>query len=323
MLRKLPGVLAGLLLLCLTLSGNSGGMAAVYAEVDSKPVEMVSIKVNGAQLLGQGFISGGRVMVPLRIVSEAMGAEVKWNASPKSASVVKGKHSFELSAGQLKAGRNGSSILLDTKPVMKEGHLFIPLRFSAEGLGGTVTWNNSSKEANIYPDLTPEDAKKAVKKLADLVVQSLKTQDFEQLAKLSHSKGVIFSPYAYVDRSKDVTLSKEKLSEGFNNIKIYHWGAFDGSGKPISMNFENYFKKFVYSQDFAKAPYVGYNESKSQGNTINNASKVYPGAVFVEYHIDGVNPEYGGIDWQSLRLVFLKENGSWVLSGIIHDEWTI
>ncbi|SMF77829.1 Copper amine oxidase N-terminal domain-containing protein [Paenibacillus uliginis N3/975] len=322
-MKKLPGVLAIVLVLCLTLSGNSSGNTAAFAAVDPKPVEMISIKVNGAQQLGEAFIRNGRIMVPLRTVSEAMGAKVKWNASKKSASVVKGKHSFELSAGQLKALRNGSPIVMDTEPVMKEGHLFIPLRFSAESLGGTAKWNSSTREVNIYPDLTPEQAKQAVKELADQVIQSLKDQDIEQLAKLSHSKGVTFSPYAYVDRTKDVTLSKEKLSEGFENKKTYQWGKFDGSGKPISMSFENYYKKFVYSQDFAKAPYVGYNESKSQGNTINNASKVYPGAVFVEYYFDGINPEYGGIDWQSLRLVFQKEGSSWVLSGIIHDEWTI
>lgn len=323
MLKKLPGVLAVVLVLCLTLSGNSSGITAAFAAVNPKPVDMISIKVNGAQQLGEAFIRNGRVMVPLRTVSESMGAKVKWNASKKSASAVKGEQSFEVTVGQLKALRNGSAIVLDTEPVMKEGHLFIPLRFSAESLGGTAKWNSSSREVNIYPDLTPEQAKQAVKELANQVVQSLKDQDFEQLAKLSHSKGVTFSPYAYVDRTKDVTLSKEKLSEGFENKKTYQWGEFDGSGEPISLNFENYYNRFVYSQDFAKAPYVGYNGSKSQGNTINNASKVYPGAVFVEYYFDGINPEYGGIDWQSLRLVLQKEGSRWGLSGIIHDEWTI
>lgn len=317
-------VLALMIAMGQSLSVGESVSADSYGGAGQRTEAPIVIKINGANLLTDfpAFMQNGRVMVPLRTVSEAMGAKVTWDSSKKSASAVKGKYSFELSAGRLQALRNGSPIMLDSAPVMKEGHLFIPLRFSAEGLGGSVRWNSSSREAGIYPTLTPEKAKLAVKETADQVINALRDKDFEKLAKLSHSKGVTFSPYAYVDRTKDVTIRKEKLAAGFADDKKYHWGEFDGSGKPISLKFESYYKRFVYSQDFAKAPFVGYNESKSQGNTLNNASKVYPGAVIVEYHFKGFNPEYSGIDWQSLRLVFQMEGSSWVLSGIIHDEWT-
>jgi hypothetical protein len=29
------------------------------------------------------------------------------------------------------------------------------------------------------------------------------------------------------------------------------------------------------------------------------------------------------MDWESLRLVFVQEDGAWWLVGIVHDEWTI
>lgn len=317
-------VLALTIAMGLSLSMGESVTAASNAAAGQRTEAPIVIQINGANLLTDlpAFMQNGRVMVPLRTVSEAMGAKVTWNSSKKSASAVKGKYSFELSAGRLQAVRNGSPIMLDSAPVMKEGHLFIPLRFSAEGLGGSVRWNSSLRQARIYPTLTPEKAKLAVKETADQVINALRDKNFGQLAKLSHSKGVTFSPYAFVDRTKDVTMTQEKLSAGFTDNKKYQWGEFDGSGKPISLNFESYYKRFVYSQDFAKAPFVGYNESISQGNTLNNASKVYPGAVIVEYHFKGFNPEYAGIDWQSLRLVFQMEGNGWVLSGVIHDEWT-
>lgn len=318
-------VLALTLVVFLSLSIHNNGINSAYAAADQGTKAPIALKVNGASLLSDipAFLHNGRVMVPLRTVSEAMGAKVKWNASKKTASVVKGQHRFELSANRLNAIKNDSPVMLDTAPLMREGRLFIPLRFSAEGLGGTVRWNQTSKEAEIYPNLTPEKAQQEVKKIADQVIHSLRDQDFDTLAELSHSKGVTFSPYAYVDRNKDVTLSKERLAEGFANERIYEWGSFDGSGKPISMNFKTYYQRFIYSEDFAKAPFVGFNESNSHGNTINNASKEYPGGVMVEYHFDGFNKEYAGMDWQSLRLVFQMEGGNWLLSGIIHDEWTI
>ena len=53
-------------------------------------------------------------------------------------------------------------------------------------------------------------------------------------------------------------------------------------------------------------------------------AKILPGrAMVVEYHFPGFDPQYGGLDWASLRLVFQEFEGRWVLVGIIHDEWTI
>ncbi len=59
------------------------------------------------------------------------------------------------------------------------------------------------------------------------------------------------------------------------------------------------------------------------GNSIDNSQEYYPGAMVVEYHFPGFDPQYGGLDWASLRLVFQEFEGRWVLVGIIHDEWTI
>ncbi|WP_156337145.1 copper amine oxidase N-terminal domain-containing protein [Paenibacillus dakarensis] len=322
--HKMLAVTALAIVLTFSLALIDKGGAAAFAAYSNSDTPVV-IKVNGAAVHSDvlPFLHNGRVMVPLRIVSEAMGAKVTWNASRKTAVVVRGEHQFELSANEVKAVRNGNPVKLDTAPVMREGRLFIPLRFSAEGLGGTVRWNQALKEAKIYPDLTPEIAKQEVGELAEEAIHALFDQNFDRLAKLSHSQGVTFSPYGYVDRGRNVILSKAKLAEGFANSKVYEWGSYDGSGETISMNFETYFHKFIYNVDFAKAPFIGFNESMSMGNTVNNVSKAYSGSVIVEYHFTGFKPEYAGIDWQSLRLVLQRENGNWVLSGVVHDQWTI
>jgi len=45
--------------------------------------------------------------------------------------------------------------------------------------------------------------------------------------------------------------------------------------------------------------------------------------VVVEFYRAPQDPQYGGMDWQSLRLVLLPDGDSWRLVGVIHDEWTI
>jgi hypothetical protein len=85
---------------------------------------------------------------------------------------------------------------------------------------------------------------------------------------------------------------------------VYHWGVYDGSGAPIDLPFAAYYERFVYDADFARPDVVGLDETIGQGNTLNNIAEVYPGAVTVEYHLAGFDPQYAGLDWRSMRLVF-------------------
>ncbi len=88
------------------------------------------------------------------------------------------------------------------------------------------------------------------------------------------------------------------------------------------MSFLDYYSKFIYDEDFANAPQVAMNHRLSTGNSIDNSTEFYPGSMIVEYYFPGFDPQYGGMDWRSLRLVFSEYNSTWYLVGIIHDEWT-
>jgi hypothetical protein len=90
----------------------------------------------------------------------------------------------------------------------------------------------------------------------------------------------------------------------------------------IDLTFADYFADFVYDVDFASAPQIAVNQRLGPGNTIDNSAEVYPGDMIVEYHFPGFDPQYDGMDWRSLRLVFKYCQGNYDLVGIIHDEWT-
>lgn len=67
---------------------------------------------------------------------------------------------------------------------------------------------------------------------------------------------------------------------------------------------------------------MAYNEVQQLGNTIVNISDVYTEGKFIDYYFPGFNPDYGGADWASLKLVFEKYDGQWYLVCIAHGEWT-
>jgi hypothetical protein len=164
---------------------------------------------------------------------------------------------------------------------------------------------------------------KLVLRLID-VVDSIKNKDMEKLASYTHpAKGLRFSPYGYIDTKTSKVFTKDEVKGLGGNSQTYTWGNYDGSGEPINLNFNDYYKKFIYDKDFANPQVIGNNTAVSQGNSLNNIKEVYPEGYFVELHFKGFDQKYSGLDWESLKLVFQEENGEWYLVSIIHDQWTI
>lgn len=156
------------------------------------------------------------------------------------------------------------------------------------------------------------------------VIQLLKDQDMAALVPYIHPvKGVRFSPYGYVDPANHLVFTAAQVGNLMSDPTIYTWGSYDGSGDPIQLNFPGYYAKFVYDQDFENPHMIGNNTLIGTGNSPSNIATVYPGTTFIEYHFTGFDPQYTGMDWRSLRLVFENVGGNWLLVAIIHDSWTI
>ena len=156
------------------------------------------------------------------------------------------------------------------------------------------------------------------------VMELIATQDFVSLSTYVHpDQGARFSPYAYVDVENHLQFDAQEFADLLLDTTVYTWGAYDGSGDPIELSFADYYTRFVYDQEFINPHLVGVNNVIGFGNTLVNIADVHPNASFVEFHFTGFDPQYEGIDWRSLFLVFEQLNGDWFLVGIVHNEWTI
>ncbi|WNR44974.1 RAD23 family protein [Paenibacillus roseipurpureus] len=173
---------------------------------------------------------------------------------------------------------------------------------------------------------TPAEAKKLIEARAQEVVAALKEKNITKLASLVHpQKGVQFSPYSYLRPATDVQVQGSNLAALWASTSLTHWGTYDGSGNPIDLTFPNYWAKFVYNANFASAPQISYNTIIGKGNMTNNVFSIYPTSTYitVEYHFPGFDPQYQGMDWTSLRLVFAYSGSQWYLVAIVHDQHTI
>ncbi|MDR1538928.1 MAG: type I pullulanase [Clostridiales bacterium] len=90
------------------------------------------------------FISSDdRVLAPLRVIAESLGAEVSWLDSSKTAVVAKSGSQIQLKAGEALPNGMGT-------PVIKDDRVFVPLRYLAEMLSANVVWNEEDSSINIY-----------------------------------------------------------------------------------------------------------------------------------------------------------------------------
>lgn len=156
------------------------------------------------------------------------------------------------------------------------------------------------------------------------VLELLKNKDMDALSSLVHpTQGVRFSPYGYVDTDNHLVFTAEEVADLVDDSGIYTWGSYDGSGEAIELDFNEYYDEFIFDEDFASPQIIGNNVRIGQGNTLENIEEVYPEGRFIELHFEEIDPQYEGMDWRSLRLVFETVDGNWYLVGIVHDEWTI
>ena len=90
-----------------------------------------------------------RTMIPIRFVSEQLGAKVDWNKQTQEVSVSQADKVIKLKIGEKQVNLNDTAKQLDTAAIVKEGKTYVPLRFVSEALGAQVQWDPKGRTAYI------------------------------------------------------------------------------------------------------------------------------------------------------------------------------
>lgn len=91
----------------------------------------------------------GTTLVPLRVVSENLGALVEWDGATQSITIVQDATEIKLKIGDKKVWVNGNIKELAVAPRSIEGTTMIPIRFISENLDCSVDWNSENKIITI------------------------------------------------------------------------------------------------------------------------------------------------------------------------------
>ncbi len=95
------------------------------------------------------LISKGTTLVPIRAIVEALGGSTAWDASSATIVIKLDTTSIILSIGSTTALVNGKNRPLTVPASIVASRTMVPLRFVAESLGCTVTWDPETKVISI------------------------------------------------------------------------------------------------------------------------------------------------------------------------------
>jgi len=113
----------------------------------------VSVTVNGKTVNfpdAKPFIdTNGRTLIPVRFVTEELGATVDWNQKYQEVTIKKDNVTIRIMINDRNIVVNSSIKTMDTEAIIKEDRTFVPIRYVAEALGATVGWDASTKTVII------------------------------------------------------------------------------------------------------------------------------------------------------------------------------
>ncbi len=95
------------------------------------------------------FLKDGRTMVPLRFISEQIGAQVEWLQSEEKITISLNGNRIILRIGKSEAIINGKSVFMDVPAMTSNGRTLIPIRFVSENLKLKVAFNNKTKQITL------------------------------------------------------------------------------------------------------------------------------------------------------------------------------
>lgn len=110
------------------------------------------VNINGTEVeVEKPYIVGvGVTLVPIRVISESFGAEVKWDGDTKTVTVIDGETTIVVTVGSKTATVNGEEKELEEAPELTEnGFTMIPLRFISENLGAEVGYVHETQAITV------------------------------------------------------------------------------------------------------------------------------------------------------------------------------
>lgn len=124
-------------------------LSSIFAQTTiSAAAQDIQLALDGQTLdsdVAPYITSNNVTMVPLRVISNGLGASVDWQQATETVIITGNDTQLMMSRGDRSALVNGSPVALDSAVQTRNGRVMVPLRFIGETLGLQVDWNASTR----------------------------------------------------------------------------------------------------------------------------------------------------------------------------------
>ena len=126
---------------------------------DQKPI---TVFLDGRQLEFDvdPTLENGRTLVPMRVIFEALGAEVSWDNDTSTAIAAKDGFTIKITINDMKLYKNDEVIELDVPARLIDSRTLVPVRAVSEGMGANVDWNHDNWQVIITTDTVRKEPEK-------------------------------------------------------------------------------------------------------------------------------------------------------------------
>lgn len=134
---------------------------------DQTTAKLIKMKLESTKALVDGkevtlevppVVVNGRMLVPLRFISEAVGAEVGWDGATRTISIALGDKEISLTLDSSEAMVNGKKVMMDVPATTLRGSTMVPVRFVGESLDLVLDFNSDTRELTIQGGTSSNDA---------------------------------------------------------------------------------------------------------------------------------------------------------------------
>ena len=95
------------------------------------------------------FIKNDRTYIPIRFISEALGASVEWVPETRRVIIRSEEAIIEMQINNRKMKINNYEVINDAAPIIVNDRTMLPIRVIAENLNCKVDWNNDNLSVKI------------------------------------------------------------------------------------------------------------------------------------------------------------------------------
>ncbi|MCL2571218.1 MAG: copper amine oxidase N-terminal domain-containing protein, partial [Defluviitaleaceae bacterium] len=128
------------------------GSGIIGAMIYELPIPLLRLTINQYNYYYRGtpqtsdaapFITQNRTMVPIRLVSEALGATPRWDRATRTAYIYYNDTVLSLPVGQPLPDGMGT-------PELHNNRVLVPLRFVIENFNAITFWDGANREVTVY-----------------------------------------------------------------------------------------------------------------------------------------------------------------------------